>query len=114
MYQRHLRTISITTLSFIVGFWSITTTAASHINKTVEVFHGPDTRECAFFRLIGVSEADPATPGVPWFAVPKTHPGYREIVAILLQARATGAPLQHVATTGAVVCGHAEVSSLSL
>jgi hypothetical protein len=76
--------------------------------------HSPDTRECTFFIINGVSESDPITPNSPWFAAPKTHPGYKDIVATLLMARATGMPLQHVSTTGAVACGHAEISSVSI
>lgn len=89
-------------------------TAAVHINKEVAVVHSPDTRECVFFQLSGVTEADPSTPGVPWFAVPKTHVGYKEVFATLMLARATGRPLNHVATSGAVACGHAAVLNLSL
>jgi hypothetical protein len=85
-----------------------------HTNRTVTVVHSPDQRECTFFILSGISESDPVTPGNPWFAVSKNHSGYKEIVATLLMARATGAPLQHVTTTGAAVCGHAEVASLSI
>ena len=108
------RVVSVSLLALSAGVYASTALALTHTDKTVEVVHSPDTRECVFFRLTGVTQADPVTPGVSWFAVPKTHAGYKEIVAILLQARATGAPLQHVATTGAVACGHAEVSSLSL
>jgi hypothetical protein len=65
-----------------------------------------------FFQLSGVSEADPAAPNV-WFAVPKTHAGFKEIVAMLLAARMSGA-LVSVSTTGAVACGHAAVSAVVL
>jgi len=88
--------------------------AIEHGNKTVSIFHSPDARGCAFFILNGVNQSDPITPNSPWFAVSKDHVGFKEIVATLLMARATGVPLQHVATTGAMVCGHAEVSSLSI
>ena len=88
--------------------------SAVHPNRTVSVVHSPDTRECIFFQLDGVAEADPIAPGNPWFAVPKTHNGYKEIVATLLMARATGAPLQQVTTSGALACGHSAVLNLSL
>lgn len=89
--------------------------AAAHQNRTVAIVHSPDSRECTFFRLTDVTEADPVSyAGNPWFAVPKTHTGYKEIVATLLLARATGMPLAHVVTTSALACGHAEVGSLSI
>jgi len=88
--------------------------SAVHLNKTVAVVHSPDSRECIFFQLDGVAEADPITPANPWFAVPKTHNGYKEIVAALLMLRATGAPLQQVTTGGALACGYPAVSNLSL
>jgi hypothetical protein len=83
--------------------------ALVHENKEVSLFHSPDTRECVFFQLNGVSEADPVTPGVSWFAIPKTHAGYKEIVAALVLARHTGKPLRWVAT-----CGHAAVHNIGL
>jgi hypothetical protein len=88
--------------------------SATHTNKTVSVVHSPDSRECIFFQLDGVAEADPASAANPWFAVPKTHNGYKEIVAALLLVRATGAPVQQVTTSGALACGHPAVANLSL
>src|SRR5688572_24218299 len=77
--------------------------AAIHYDRIVEEVFNPDTRPCIFFRLSGVPEADPATPGQSWFAVPKSHSGYKEIVATLMIARSTQAPIHSVTTTGAVV-----------
>jgi hypothetical protein len=88
--------------------------ASAHYNKEVTVVHSPDTRQCTFFMLSGVSEAAPVAPGDPWFAVPKSHAGYKEILAVLLLARTTGKALTHVATSGALACGHAAVISLSM
>lgn len=85
-----------------------------HVNKTVARLHSGDTRDCFFFQLTGVSEADPAIPGEAWFAIPQSNAGYKDAVAILMLARATGAPLVHVKTTGGLACGLAEVSNLSL
>lgn len=89
-------------------------TAAAHYNKEVAVLQSPDTRECVFFKLTGVTEADPIAPGISWFAVPKTHVGYKEIVATLMLARAAGKPLTVVETSGALACGHAAVLGVSL
>lgn len=91
------------------------TQAAVHSGKALAVIHSPDDRPCVFFRLTGVAEADPVAPGIEWFALPKTHPGYKEILALLLTARATGQPLGHVTTTGTLTCGtHVSVLSVSL
>jgi hypothetical protein len=83
--------------------------AVYHANLTVADVHSPDARTCTFFMLTGVGQADPVNPGSPWFGVPKTHAGYREIVSILMAARLTGRPV-NVTTTGQVVCGVAGVN----
>lgn len=85
---------------------------ATHYDKPVLIVHSPDTRDCVFFQLSGVTVADPVTPGVPWFALPKTHLGYKEIVSMLLMARVTGKTIT-VATSGGLACGHAEILNAS-
>lgn len=87
--------------------------ASTHVNKEVVALHSPDSRDCSFFMLSGVNEAHPAVPGSPWFAISKSHQGYKEIVAMLLIARTTGRALNHVGLSGAIVCGHAAVVSVS-
>lgn len=87
---------------------------AVHANKNVSILQSPDTRECVFFKLSGVAEADAATPGVAWFAIHKSHAGYKDVVAMLILARTADIPLAQVTTTGTVVCGHAAVLSVSL
>src|SRR5689334_10571203 len=74
----------------------------------VSILFPPDTRECTFFQLSGVTEADPVVPGNPWFAVPKTHLGYKEIFVVLLTARSNGRTIT-VQTDGTTACGHAAV-----
>jgi hypothetical protein len=86
----------------------------THASKEVLVIHSPDDRECLFFQLSGVVEADPITPSVSWFAVPKTHPGYKEIFGLLSMARLSSKALTHVATNGKLACGHAAVQSVAL
>lgn len=89
--------------------------AVVHTGRSLAVIHSPDDRPCVFFRLTGVTEADPVAPGIEWFALPKTHQGYKEILTLLLTARATGQPLGHVTTTGTLTCGtHVAVLSMSL
>jgi hypothetical protein len=84
-------------------------TAADFVNKTVGNIRGPDGRPCTFFTLEGVSEADPGTPGTPWFALRQASPGYEENLAILISAKLTGRPIQ-VTTAGVVAggCNHVE------
>jgi hypothetical protein len=87
--------------------------AAIHSSRLVIELHSPDNRPCAFFRLVGVSQADPVTPNNPWFSVPTNHLGYDVIIdslraAILHDKRVT------VYTTGGVKCGHASVLRLRL
>lgn len=100
-------------VALLLGTVSVASFAATHQNKGVSKVFGPDTRECTFFQLSGVVESDPVTPGNPWFAISKTHAGYKELIAILLLARATGMPLTHVTTSGALACDQAEVVGLS-
>ncbi len=87
--------------------------AVTHGFKQVSVVHSPDHRECAFFMLDGVAEPDPVAAGNVWFAVPKSHGGYKEIMAMLMLARVAGRQV-HVTTTGSVSCGGAAVGAVQL
>jgi hypothetical protein len=87
--------------------------ATTHTSKQVTVIHSPDGRECTFFMLTGVAEADPVSAGNAWFAVPKTHVGYKEIVSFLMTARITGESVT-VSTSGTLACGHASVTAVLL
>jgi hypothetical protein len=72
-------------------------------------------RPCTLFQLSGIAQADPSVPGSAWFAIPPGTPGYKEMVATLLTAKATGRGI-HVVTTGgyAPECGHPSVAVLLL
>jgi hypothetical protein len=59
----------------------------------------PDSKDCVAFQLTGVNEADPVAPDTPWFAVPRSALGFKEIYALLLTAKASGIPIT-VETTG--------------
>ncbi len=85
--------------------------ALTHTGKTVEVLHSPDGGNCAFFMLTGIRQADPVVPNGQWFAVPQTHVGYKEMLAILMVARLDGRPIT-VVTTGDIACGHAGVAAI--
>ena len=79
--------------------------AATWTGKTVgNVQPNHPSIDCYWFRLNGVGEADPVTPGNPWFAVARTELGSREAYATLLAAKVAGAPVT-VYTDGTTVCG---------
>jgi len=79
--------------------------AVQHVSKQVINLFAPDDPPCAFFRLVGVSQSDPVSPTSYWFAVPTSHPGFKEIYAMLLAATISGMPVS-VTTTGQLACGH--------
>jgi hypothetical protein len=84
--------------------------ATFHEGKQVNIVMSPDTRPCAFFSLQGVAVADPVVPSTPWFAIPKSDPGFAEKFAVLMSAKLAG-KLVNVATDGTAspACGHATV-----
>jgi hypothetical protein len=71
-------------------------------------------QDCLYFTLTGVTEADPATPSNPYFAIPRSQYGAKDAYAMLLTARAAGARIR-VTTTGNTVCGgYAQISQMIL
>lgn len=72
-----------------------------------------DARPCTFFMLQGVTEADPTTPGQPWFAIPASNPNYQVMVSVLLAAKTAHAPIS-VYTDGTISCGYATASMLGM
>jgi hypothetical protein len=85
---------------------ALQTTAApaqvAHDDKTV-LDMLEDTRPCVFFRLNGVTIADPAIGG-DWFVIPRSHIAFAELFAMLLTARVMHLTV-YVHTTGATACG---------
>ena len=82
------------------------TAATEHKTKRVIALHMDNYRPCAFFRLDGVPEADPVRAGAPWFAVPRSHPAFNEVFALLVTAKATNLPVTITTDgTGATSCG---------
>ncbi len=108
MNQICQKRLALTAVAAVAFALPLTAWPRWHENKSVRSIGSPDSRQCIFFQLTGVSEADPVNPNNPWFAVAKTHGGYKEIVAMLMMAKATGIPIS-VGTTGALACGEAEV-----
>jgi hypothetical protein len=84
--------------------------AAYHASKIVSIVLPPaQYGGCMWFQLTGVTEADPIAAGNPWFAVPVTHPGYKEIFASLLAAKISEKTVT-VQMTNATACnGYAAV-----
>lgn len=87
--------------------------AARHDNKHAVDIHEDAGRPCMFFRLNGVTQADPAVSATEWFALPRDHLAYGELVAMLFTAKAARLPIS-VQTTGAVACGHMAVDFILL
>lgn len=85
--------------------------AHSHTNKIVETIHSPDSRECTFFRLKGVTEADPVVSNNGWFSIPLSYPGHDVIVSMLLTSYTADKNIT-VTTTGKIACGHAAVNNI--
>lgn len=84
-----------------------------HYGVPIGYVGGPDTRPCYRFTLSGVTVADSAVPGVPWFGIPFSKNGYKETVSTLLAAKAMGKTV-HIATTGMMDtdCGHVGIQSV--
>jgi hypothetical protein len=89
------REVSRLTAIFVLALTIATPANGSvhQVSKHVGVIMPPDSRDCIFFQLVGVSEADPIVPGSPWIAVPRGDNGFTEIYALLLWAKSTGTPI---------------------
>lgn len=87
--------------------------AVDHTAKMVMELQSDQDRPCAIFRLDGVTEADPGVSGSPWLALPKTHPSYNELFAMLLTSKAGKIPVS-LRTTGGTACGFAGVNILAI
>ena len=77
------------------------------------LFPGDLGRDCIFFTLAGVADAQsPSVPGSPWFVLSKAHPNFKEQYALILASKMSGTPIGVVTTgNGLPACtGHAEVS----
>lgn len=97
---------------------SITTTISIAGTRTgfIEAIQTPDERPCYFFTLKNVSEADPTIAKSPWFAIAKSHKGYKEVVSTIITAFALKKQVTVGTTgTGATSCDElAEVSYVNV
>lgn len=67
------------------------------------------TADCFFFTLVGITP----DPGQPWFAVARSHLGFREIVALVTSAKLSQQVVT-VRTTIATACGYRGVEYVFL
>lgn len=70
---------------------------------------------CLYFTLEGVAQADPVTPGQPWFTLEPSNASHSAMLSILMVAYASKVPVK-VATTGikTPVCGYSQVQYVRL
>ena len=89
--------------------------ATNYNSYQVDIVRPGGDRPCTLFQLVGVSQADPVLPGSPWFSIPQTAQGYKEMVATLLAAKLAARNID-VITTGTVpsACGHPGISVILL
>lgn len=96
-----------TALACVVACTPCLALASIWTDKKVESLQANHvTLDCYFFKLEGVTQADPAVPGNPWFAVLRSELGSKDAYAMLLAARVSGVPVT-VYTDGTSVCGYA-------
>lgn len=108
------------TLTLAVGIMSALSlahiapaSAAEHYGKLVSLVE-VSTAGCYFFKLEGVSLADPGVPNNDWFAIPTNQANAKEMYSLLLSTRLAGNSLARVLTTGGSACGGAQVLTLNL
>lgn len=100
------------TLGVIASLAANLSFAVDHSNMELTLLSSPTAlQDCVYFSLVGVPVADPLVPGLPWIAVPRSHLGFKEIVAFLTTAKATGQRVT-VRTSNQVACGYIAVDWL--
>lgn len=96
----------------LVGITSVPADAANHTNQEVGEVQ-IDRRPCLFLILKNVSQADPAVPGVPWFAIPTGSANYQTFASLVLSAKGARQPV-YARTDGTLSCGYATVAEVGL
>jgi hypothetical protein len=96
---------------FGFSFFSTDSHAVNYMAVSPQNLYAPAKSDnCSFFTLQGIPEADPVKPNSPIFAVPKSHPGYKEIYTLIATAMVSGLKLD-VGTSGLPSCsGYAEIN----
>ncbi len=79
-----------------------------HDFKKVETVSSSTNKECTYFSLVGVNEADPVVENEGWFALEISNPAHDVSISILLAAYASGKEVR-VSSDGTIKCGFAGV-----
>lgn len=103
---------AIVSLLGITNASSVNATMLDYLYRTVTNLQADSYNQCIFFQLSGVSEANPAVPNSPWFAIDNTQPNAKELYAMLLSARLTDRAIPRVLTNGVTACGYARVTTI--
>lgn len=77
--------------------------AADHVGKQISTISFNTANQCLYLKLEGVIQADPIASG-PYVVIPRSHPDFTQMFALLLSARAINAPI-NIVTDGVPVCG---------
>ena len=101
--------ISFLRLLLVGVCWSFAVWHVSHAQvvrsgKVTQIQAPSPGNDCTYFQLEGVAVADPAVSGGPWFALAKSHNGYKEALTSLYTAKLSGLVVTLV-TTGTGACG---------
>ncbi len=89
-------------MALALGLTAPAVQAVSWSGYQIAQFEAPDpARPCLFFTLVGVSQADPAFPNDPWFAISENQSGYWEIYGMLLSAKTKGIAVTITTSGGA-------------
>lgn len=111
--KMHTSAMSLALLLGLVAA-SADATMVPFFDKTVSDLQADSYNPCIFFKLSGVTEANPAVPNDPWFAIDNTQSNAKELYAILLSARLADRPIARVLTNGVTACGYARVTTIDL
>ncbi len=104
-YKAFFLSITLQTNTLYAGYF---------LNKSISLIRS-DARPCTLFMLGGVTSADVATSGSPWFALKKSQPAYKENLTLLMSAKLTN-KIVHITTSDglAAECGHIEAVVVEL
>lgn len=90
-------------------------TAATHLNKYSADIHAAAASACVYFRLENVSVADPTVSNSQWFALPKSHPNFDQLHALMLAANLSRRTIRvDTEGNGATACGQSAVFMILL
>ena len=102
------------TLIVLVASSSQAHSEVVYSGKKITTLYGfYDSADCIYFKLEGVTQADPVKLNEPIFAISRTQSGAKEAFATLLAAKITRTP-PYVRTRGNLVCGYAGVAEVIL